>query len=220
MGFTAKDVKALREQTGAGMMDCQKALTASEGDMEKAVVWLREKGKADAAKRVGRIASEGLIASYVHLGGKIGVLVEINCETDFVARSGDFPEFCKNMCLQICSSAPRWVRREDIPPEVIEAERSIYRVRAKETGKPEPILDKIADGMLQKWFKEVCLLEQPYVRDPDRTVEDLLKELSAKVKENCSIRRFARFQMGEGLEKRQSNLAAEVAEQLAQAKGA
>ena len=219
MSFTADDVKRLREQTSAGMMDCKKALNETNGDFEAAITWLREKGIASAAKRSGRIATEGSIASYIHMGGKLGVLVEVNCETDFVARGEAFQNLCKDICLQVCSASPRWVRREEVPQDAIEAEREIYKIRARETGKPEKILDKIADGMLSKWYEEMCLMEQHFVKDPEKTIEALCKELSSKVGEKIDVRRFVRFQLGEGLEKRQSNLAEEVAEALAQSKG-
>lgn len=211
MAFTAQDVKTLREMTGAGMMDCKKALGETNGDMDAAVKWLREKGMADAQKRSARIASEGTVASYIHMGGKVGVMVEINCETDFVARGEDFQGFAKDVCLQVCSAAPRWVTRDEVPESEIAAEREIYIIRARETGKPEAILPKIAEGMLNKWFNEVCLMEQAFVKNPDQTIEQLMTALSGKVGERISIRRFVRYQLGEGLEKRQNNLAEEVA---------
>jgi elongation factor Ts len=219
--FTAKDVQALREATGAGMMDCKKALTECAGDFDKAVTWLREKGMASAAKRSGRTAAEGAVASYIHLGGKIGVLVEVNCETDFVARTDDFQAFCRDICLQIASAAPRYVQREDVPQEVVEAERKIALVQAQENakGKPEHVLQKIADGRLNKWYQEVCLLEQPFVKEPDKTVEQLTKELSGKVGEKIAVRRFTRYQLGEGIERRQTDLAAEVAAATGQVSG-
>ncbi|HOE66241.1 MAG TPA: translation elongation factor Ts [Candidatus Hydrogenedentes bacterium] len=215
MAFTAEDVRNLREQTGAGMMDCKKALNENGGDMEKAVTWLREKGIASAAKRAGRVASEGRVTSYIHMGGKIGVMAEINCETDFVAKTDDFQDFCKDICLQICSASPRWVQREDVPQEEIAKEKGIYIVRARETGKPENMLDKIAEGMLGKWYKEVCLMEQSFVKNPDVTIETLTKELSGKIGEKVSVRRFVRFQLGEGIEKRTANIAEDVAAELA-----
>lgn len=217
MAFTAKDVQNLREATGAGMMDCKKALTETGGDFDKAVTWLREKGMASAAKRAGRTAAAGAIASYIHMGGRIGVLVEVNCETDFVARTDDFQSFTRDICLHIASAAPRWVRKEEVPAADIEAERSIYLIRARETGKPENILPKIAEGMLGKWYQEVCLMEQAFVKDPDKTIEQLTKELSGKVGEKIEIRRFARYQLGEGIEKQASNLADEVAQAISQA---
>jgi elongation factor Ts len=222
MAFTAKDVQTLREMTNAGMMDCKRALTEMNGDMDAAVKWLREHGMAQAAKRAGRVASEGAVTSYIHLGGKIGVLVEINCETDFAARSEPFQTFCKDICLQICSASPRWIQKEDVPQSEIDAELDIYKVRARETGKPEKILDKIADGMLSKWLKEVCLMEQEFVKDAEgkkRTIEELRKELSGRLGEKLDIRRFVRFQLGEGIDKPKSDLAAEVAEAVAGSKG-
>lgn len=215
MAFTAQDVKALRDQTGAGMMDCKKALNESGGDVEKAVTWLREKGMASAAKRAGRTAAEGAVASYIHMGGKIGVLAEINCETDFVAKTDDFQGFCRDICLQICSANPLYVRREEVPQSVIDAELAINRKRAQETGKPEKMLDKIAEGMLGKWYKETCLMEQEFVKEPGQTIEEYAKALSGKVGEKIEIRRFVRFQLGEGIEKQESNLAEEVAAAVA-----
>ena len=218
MAFTARDVQALRERTNAGMMDCKKALTETNGDMEAAVKWLREHGMAQSAKRAGRIACEGAVASYIHLGGKIGVLAEINCETDFAGRSEPFQTFCKDICLQICSSSPRWVRREDVPQSEIDAEKAIYLVRARETGKPENVLGKIVDGMVNKWLKEVCLMEQEFVRDEGkkRTIEELTKEFSGRLGEKVDIRRFVRFQLGEGIDKPRSDLAEEVARSVAE----
>jgi len=222
MSITASTVKELRELTGAGMMDCKKALTECGGDMEKAVTWLREKGIASAAKRAGRVASEGAVTSYIHMGGRIGVLVEINCETDFVARGEGFQELCKDVCLQICSARPLYVRREDVPQGDIDAEMSIYKAQAAESGKPEAVQEKIAQGKLDKWFQEVCLLEQKFVKDPDKSIDDLIKELSGKTGEKLDVRRFTRYELGEGIEKKESNLAEEVAAELAkaEAKGA
>lgn len=200
MSFSASDVKNLRDATGAGMMDCKKALTESNGNFDNAVKWLREKGIASAAKRADRVASEGAVCSYIHMGGKIGVLVEINCETDFVARSKPFQELCKNVCLQVCSAAPRWLRREDVPNDVIEAEKAIYATQMQESGKPASVIEKIVDGKLNKWYQEVCLIEQPFVKDNDFTIDELVKELSGKVGEKIDIRRFVRFQLGEGLD--------------------
>ncbi len=197
MAVTAKDVKKLRESTGAGMMDCKKALQETNGDFDEAVKWLREKNLASASKREGRAASEGAVTSYIHMGGKIGVLVEVNCETDFVARCDEFQGFCKDVSLQVCSAAPLWVKQEDVPEEAVEAERQIYLAQAKEMGKPEKVLDRIVDGMLKKWFKDVCLLEQVFVKDKDKTIEELMKELSGKLGEKIVIRRFARFLLGE-----------------------
>lgn len=218
--FTAKEVKTLREQTGAGMMDCKKALTEAGGDMEKAMTWLREKGIADAEKRQDRTAVEGAVTSYVHMGGKIAVLVEVNCETDFVARGDEFQNLCRDLCLQVCSTAPHYVSQDEVPESVVEKEREVFKARARDMGKPENILPKIAEGMLGKWYEEVCLLHQKFVKDPDRTVEDLVKEFSGKVGEKIVVRRFARFQLGEDLEgEQQSERSEEVAQQFADDQG-
>jgi elongation factor Ts len=219
MSFTAKDVQDLREKTGAGMMDCKKALTATAGDMGKAEVWLREKGMASAAKRTGRVASEGAVASYIHMGGKIGVLVEVNCETDFVARGEKFQQLGKDLCLQVCSAAPRWVRREEVPQDVIDAEKRIYRAQITDSGKPANVIEKIAEGKLNKFFEDNCLIEQPFVREPKTKVGDLIALLSGQVGEKIDVRRVARFVLGEGLEKKQTDLAADVAAALEQSKG-
>lgn len=201
--ITAAMVKELRERTGAGMMDCKKALSETNGDMEKAIDYLREKGLAAAAKKAGRIAAEGVVESYIHMGGRIGVLVEVNCETDFVAKTDAFKELAKDIAMHIAASRPEYVRREEIPEEVLEHERSLYRQIALNEGKPEHIIDKIVEGRIDRFCKEVCLLEQPYVKDPDMTVGELITSMIAKIGENISIRRFARFERGEGLEKRQ-----------------
>lgn len=197
--ISAQTVKDLREATSAGMMDCKQALKETNGDFEKAITWLREKGMASAAKRADREAGEGAVASYIHLGGKIGVMAEINCETDFVARGEKFQQFCKDICLHICSANPKYLRREDIPAEVIAAEKEIYVKQAAETGKPANVCEKIAEGMLNKWYKNACLMEQGFVKDPDRTIEEIAKELSGLIGEKIQIRRFARFQLGEAL---------------------
>ncbi|MCL4216713.1 MAG: translation elongation factor Ts [Candidatus Hydrogenedentes bacterium] len=210
MAITAGDVKRLRETTGAGMMDCKKALGETNGEFDKAVEWLREKGIASAAKRAGRVASEGAVFSYIHMGGKIGVLVEINSETDFVARSEPFQAFGKDVCLQICSTNPQYLRREEVPAELVENEKNIYKRQAAGSGKPEQILDKIAEGKLNKWYQDVCLIEQDFVKDPDHTIEELMKELSGKIGEKIEIRRFSRFALGESLEDEESG--AEAAE--------
>ena len=217
MAITAEQVRDLREATGAGMMDCKKALGETDGDFEKAVAWLRERGIAKAAKRGGKVAAEGAVCNYIHMGGKIGVLAEINCETDFVARGDEFQQLCKDVCLQICSANPQWVRREDVPADAIEAEKAVYVAQAKETGKPEAVCEKIAEGKLNKWYSEVCLLEQPVVKDGDKTITQLLNELSGKCGEKVDVRRFVRFQLGEGIEKQVSNLAEDVAAELAKA---
>lgn len=219
MATSAADVKALRESTGAGMMDCKKALDESDGDMDKAVLWLRERGIAKAAKRGDKVASEGAVHSYIHMGGKVGVLAEINCETDFVARGDEFQELCRNICLQICSTAPLAVRREELNQDVVAAEMDLYVKQAAETGKPENICKQIAEGKLKKWLAEVCLVDQPFVKDSDRTIDQLTTELSGKIGEKITIRRFARYQLGEGIEKQVSNFAEEVAAELAKAQG-
>ncbi len=195
--ISAEMVKQLREKTGAGVMDCKKALAECDGDLDKAINFLRKKGLATAAKRAGRAMTEGTIQSYIHMGGKLGVLVEVNCETDFVARNADFQEFAKNMAMQIAATNPLGIRPEDIPGETIRNEKEIYQAQALEMGKPKNVVEKIAEGKLNKFIKDSCLLQQPYVRDPNITVEDLLNELVAKIGENISIKRFCRFQLGE-----------------------
>jgi len=194
---TAAMVKQLREKTGAGMMDCKQALSGCDGDLEKAVEFLRKKGLATAQKRAGRAVSEGTVQSYIHMGGKLGVMVEVGCESDFVAKNEDFTEFAHNIAMHIAATNPVSIRPEDVPEEVVAREMEIYRAQALETGKPEQIVDKIAAGKMQKFYKENCLLNQGYVRNPEITVQDLLNELIAKIGENISIKRFARFQVGE-----------------------
>ena len=195
--ITAAAVKELREKTGAGMMDCKKALVESKGDMDKAGDILRKKGIASASKKASRAVNEGRIEAYIHPGSKLGVLVEINCETDFVANTDDFKSFARNIAMQIAASSPSYVRREDVDQESIDREMEIYREQAKNQGKPENIIDKIALGKLDKYYSEVCLLEQPFVKDPDKSVQDIVTETIAKLGENISIRRFNRFKIGE-----------------------
>ncbi|HHU61851.1 MAG: translation elongation factor Ts [Bacillota bacterium] len=214
--ITAAMVKELREKTGAGMMDCKKALVAKEGDLSAAVDYLREKGLAAAAKKSGRIAAEGVVESYIHMGGRIGVLVEVNCETDFVAKTDEFHELAKDIAMHIAASRPEYVSREEIPGDVLEHERSIYRTIAENEGKPEHIIDKIVEGRVDRFAKEICLLDQPFVKDPDITVEELLTAKVAKIGEKISIRRFVRYERGEGLEKRDDDFAAEVQAQMGQ----
>ena len=214
MSFSAADVKALREKTGAGMLDCKKALEEANGDMDKAVQILRERGLAAAAKKAGRAATEGLVESYIHAGGRIGVLVEVNCATDFVAKTDQFREFVRDIAMHIAASNPRWVRREEVPAEVIEQEREILRTQALNEGKPAHIADKIVEGRLSKFFEENVLLEQQFVKDPDKTVQTLLSEKIATIGENISIRRFARFVLGEGLEAKKTDFAEEVMAQV------
>jgi len=202
MEIRAESVKELREKTGAGFMDCKKALSEADGDFEQAVRWLREKGLAAAAKKAGRVASEGLIGTYLHAGGRIGVLVEVNCETDFVAKTADFQSLVKDVAMQVAAASPalpRYVRREEIPPQALEQEREIYRAQARSSGKPDKVIEKIAEGKLEKFFADVCLLEQPFIRDPEKTVKDVVSEAVAKLGENIVVRRFARFQLGESL---------------------
>ncbi len=195
--ITAAMVKELREKTGAGMMDCKKALQEADGDFEKAIELLRKKGIAKAAKRADREANEGVVMAYIHPGSKLGALVEVNCETDFVAKTDDFQEFAKNIAMHIAASNPLAVSREELDPTLLEKEKEIYREQALASGKPEHIVEKIVEGRLEKYYSEVCLLEQPYVKDPDKTIKDLLTETIAKVGENINIKRFARFRIGE-----------------------
>jgi len=195
--ISATLVKQLREKTGAGMMDCKQALVECDAEMDKAIDFLRKKGLATAQKRAGRAMTEGIVQSYIHMGGKLGVLVEVNCETDFVAKNEDFINFTKNIAMHIAASNPLGIRPEDVPEEIVNREKEIYQAQALETGKPENVITKIVEGKMSKFFKENCLLNQPYVRDPDLSVEDLLNELIAKIGENISIRRFVRFQTGE-----------------------
>ncbi|MBI5604470.1 MAG: translation elongation factor Ts [Deltaproteobacteria bacterium] len=197
MNITSELVKALREKTMAGMMDCKEALKAAEGDMEKAVEYLRKKGLATAQKRAGRTTSQGQVGSYIHGGGKIGVMVEVNCETDFVGRTDQFGELVHNLAMHIAAANPVCVRREDMPAELLEKEKEIYRAQAKETGKPEKVIEKIVEGKVEKYFKEACLMEQPYVKNPDVSITDLLNEKVSQIGESITIRRFARYQLGE-----------------------
>jgi elongation factor Ts len=200
MEISIEQVKDLRQRTGAGIIDCKAALQEAKGDMDGAIEYLRRKGLATAAKKAGRIAADGLVASYIHAGGKMGVLVEINCETDFVAKTEDFQAFVKNMAMQIAAANPQYIRREDIPPDVLEKERRIYRSQALDAGKPEKVIDKIVEGKVERFYSEVCLLEQTYIKDSDLTVKEVLDAIIAKIGENIAIRRFARFQLGEGLQ--------------------
>lgn len=210
----AASVKELRERTGAGMMDCKKALVESNGDMEKAIEILREKGLAAAAKKAGRIASEGIVESYIHGGGRIGVLIEVNSETDFVAKNEGFRAFVKDMAMQVAAANPLYVSRDQVDQNLIEKEKEIYRAQALNEGKPEKIVDKMVEGRVDKYLKEICLLEQPFIRDTDKTVQGVLTELIAKIGENISIRRFVRYEMGEGLQKKEDNFVEEVMSQM------
>ena len=213
MEITATLIKDLRERTGAGMMDCKKALTEVGGDMDKAIDYLRTKGLAKAAKKAGREATEGAIVSYIHGGGRIGVLVEVNCETDFVARNEDFQGFTRDVAMQIAAMNPQFVRKDEVAADVVARERDVLLAKAKESGKPEPVIQKMVDGQISKWMKEICLLDQSFVKDPDKTIEQLQQELIAKIGENIKVRRFVRFELGEGLEKKKNDFAAEVAQQ-------
>ena len=204
MEVSVELVKNLRQRTGAGVIDCRTALQEAKGNMEAAIDYLRRKGLATAAKKAGRIATDGLVSSYIHAGGKMGVLVEINCETDFVAKTEDFQTFVKNIAMHIAATNPQRIRREEIPEEVLERERTIYRTQAQEAEKPQKVIDKIVEGKMERYYSEVCLLEQTYVRDPDLTIKELLDAMIARVGENISIRRFARFQLGEGLSSQSS----------------
>jgi elongation factor Ts len=213
---TTQMVKELRERTGAGMMDCKNALVENNADIEKAVEYLREKGLAAAAKKAGRIAAEGIVESYIHGGGRIGVLVEVNCETDFVAKTPEFKELVREIAMQIAAAKPEYVSKEQVPDEAIQKEKEILKHQALNEGKPEKIVDKMVEGRIDKFYKEICLLEQPYIRDQDKTVGQLLIEKVTKIGENIQVRRFVRFEKGEGIEKKQENFAEEV---MAQIKG-
>jgi elongation factor Ts len=214
--ITAKMVQELREKTSAGMMDCKRALTEAGGDAAKAEEILRKKGLASAAKKAGRLASEGAVGSYIHMGGKIGVLVEVNCETDFVARTEGFQLLVKDVAMQIAATAPQYVRREEVPQAVIDKEMEIARAQAREQKKPDAVVEKIATGKVEKYYKEVVLMEQPFVKDDKKSIQEMVQEAVAKIGENIQIRRFARFVLGEGLEKRHDDLAEEVAKAAAE----
>jgi elongation factor Ts len=211
--ISAKMVQELRGKTGAGIMDCKRALTETDGDIEKAVEALRKKGLAAAAKKAGRTTSEGLIASYIHSGGRIGVLVEVNCETDFVARTEQFQQLVKDITMHIAAANPSYLKRDDVPSGVLAKEREIYRAQFLDSGKPENVIDKIVDGKIDKYFSEVCLYEQAFIKDTEKTIQQLVTETIAQLGENINIRRFTRFALGEGIEKEEKNLAEEVAAQ-------
>ncbi|MFQ5480108.1 MAG: translation elongation factor Ts [Thermodesulfobacteriota bacterium] len=211
MEISAKTVKELRDKTDAGFMDCKKALKETNGDVEKAVVFLREKGLSAASKKAGRVTSEGVVYSYIHPGGKLGVLLEVNCETDFVARNEAFLALVKDIAMHIAAMGPAYLNRSEVTPEVIEAEKAIYTNQAKESGKPLKVVEKIVEGKLDKFLKGICLLEQPFVKDPERTIEQLIVENVARIGENISVRRFVRFKVGEGMEKKEDDFLKEVA---------
>ena len=215
MSFTAQDVAKLRAQTGVGMMECKKALTEANGDFEKAIVILRERGLKAVDKKQGRIASEGMVASYIHMGGKIGVLVEVNCETDFVAKSDDFQLLVKDIAMHIAAANPKYVTEAEVPTAELEAEKEILKVQALNEGKPANIVERMIEGRIKKYYEDVCLLNQPFVKDSSKTIKDILTEATLKIGEKISIRRFVRYELGEGMEKRNDNLAEEVAKQMA-----
>jgi len=212
--ITAEMVKQLRERTGSGMMDCKKALTETDGNIDKAIEYLREKGLAAAAKKAGRIAAEGLVESYIHGNGRIGVLVEVNIETDFAAANEDFKAFVKDIAMQIAAAKPEYVRKEEVPASIIEKEKEILKAQALNEGKPEKIIEKMVEGRIEKFYKEVCLMEQGWIKDPDKTIKQLLTEKIAAIGENINIRRFVRFERGEGLAKKEENFADEVMKQI------
>jgi len=211
MSISATDVRDLREKTGAGMMDCKKALQEVAGDMEKAIDWLRTKGLSKAAKKSGRVAAEGSVISYIHAGGRIGVLLEVNSETDFVARNDEFVNFGRDIAMHIAALNPQFVQQTDIDEATRHKEKEVLRAKAIEEGKKPEFLDKILDGQVKKWASEICLLDQKFVKNPDKTVNDLLQEIIAKIGENIVIRRFTRYELGEGIEKKKEDFAAEVA---------
>jgi len=208
--ITAEMVKELRQTTGAGMMDCKKALVKTEGNIPEAVDYLRENGLAAAAKKAGRIASEGVVEAYIHAGGRVGVMIELNCETDFVAKTDNFKALARNIAMQIAAANPSCVRREEIAPEVLEHEREILRAQALNEGKPANIIEKMITGRVEKYYKEACLMEQTFIKNPDQTITQLINETISKIGENVSIRRFTRYQLGEGMEKKTNDFAAEV----------
>lgn len=216
MPFTSKDVMDLRANTGAGMMDCKRALTEADGDMDKAVTILREKGAASAAKKQSRVAAEGIVESYIHLGGKIGVILEVNCETDFVAKSDDFKTFAHDVAMQIAAMKPTYVSTEEVDAAEIEKEKEIYKAQALAEPKPKPmnIIEKMVEGRISKYYKEVCLLEQDFFKEPEKTIKQLQTELTAKVGEKIAIRRFVRYQVGEGIEKRKDDYLGEISASL------
>ncbi|KKO53288.1 translation elongation factor Ts [Paenibacillus sp. DMB20] len=214
MAVSASAVKELRERTGAGMLDCKKALDETNGDIDKAIALLREKGLSAAASKAGRIATEGVVESYIHGGGRIGVLVEINCETDFVGKTDQFKEFARDIAMHIAAASPKYVRREEVPTEELEKEKEILKAQALNEGKPEKIVEKMVEGRINKYYEEHCLLEQAFIKDPDKTIDALLNEKISTIGENISIRRFVRYELGEGLEKKQDNFVEEVMSQV------
>ena len=218
--FTNKDIMKLREQTGVGIMKCKEALIATDGDMDKAIAYLREKGIASAEKRASKIASQGIVDSYIHMNGTVGVLVEVNCETDFVARGDKFKGFVHDIAMQIAATKPLYVRSSEVPAEILEKEKEILRAQALNEGKPEKIVERMVEGRIKKYYQDNCLLDQAFVKDSSKTIEQYLKETSSVIGEKLDIRRFVRFEMGEGLEKKEDNFAKEIADQIAAAKKA
>ena len=218
MAYTKNDIMVLKDKTGAGMLDCKKALDQADGNMDKAIEILREKGMATAKKKESRVACEGIVDSYIHMGGKIGVLVEVNCETDFVARNDKFRQFVHDVALQIAASNPTYVRREEVPQEVLEHEKEILRVQALNEGKPEKIIERMVEGRIQKFYDDFVLLDQPFVKDPSKTIQTLLNEATQAIGEKLSIRRFVRYAMGEGLEKKVDTFADEIQSAIDSAK--
>ncbi|MDP4158709.1 MAG: translation elongation factor Ts [Bacillota bacterium] len=212
--ISAALVKELRERTGAGMMDCKKALTECDGDMEKASDFLREKGLAAAAKKEGRVAAEGTVEAYIHGGGRIGVLLEVNCETDFVARGDEFKALVRDLGMHIAAANPQYLNKEEVPAEVLQHEKDILKAQALNEGKPEKIVEKMVEGRIEKFYKEVCLLEQPFVKDPDKSVRELVLDKTAKIGERIVVRRFTRYELGAGIEKRQDDFAADVMKEI------
>lgn len=209
------DIAKLRQQTGAGMLDCKKMLDEANGDFDKAVDLLRKRGIAKAAKRAGKVAAEGTVTSYIHGQGKVGVLVEVNSETDFVARNEQFQELAKDIAMHIAAAAPKYVRREEVPTEELDREKDVYRVQLQNEGKPAEMIEKILEGKMGKYYSEVCLLEQKFIKDEDQTIEQLLTTKTGEIGEKITVRRFARYELGEGIEKQEKDFASEVAEQLA-----
>ena len=217
MAITAAQVKELREATGVGMMECKKALTETNGDMEKAMEWLRKKGIASAEKKSGRVAAEGVVETYIHMGGKIGVMVEVNCETDFVAKTPEFKAFVRDIAMHIAAANPSYLNRDEVPAEILDKEREILRAQALNEGKPEKIVDRMVEGRVEKYYKDNCLVDQPFVKDPNMTIAQYVTQRVQMTGENIKIRRFVRYEMGEGLEKRHDNFAEEVAAQTKKA---
>ena len=211
--FTTEDIVKLRKRTNCGMMDCKKALEACNGDIDKATEWLREKGMAKAAKKADRIAAEGLVSSYIHMGGKIGVLLEVNCETDFASKSEKFVQLCKDIAMHIAAVNPTYVRREEVAAEAVEHEKEVLKAQALNEGKPANIVERMIESRLKKFYEEVCLMEQPFVKNPDQTITDLINDAVLTIGEKITVRRFVRYEMGEGLEKRNDNFAEEVMSQ-------